>query len=135
MKLKIEKEFELTELRGPFEHQSPTGVQTEYYLNVKETTTGQKIGAILVLDGNSIQVLNQDREIAEEPHSAEGLIAYLFIKQLRKDASMSYRGGSRGQVDTALTHLEIAGHTFLNPVTIEVIDTLIRRHPLLTYPQ
>ena len=42
MKLKIEKEFELTELRGPFKHQNPTGVQTEYYLNVKETTTGQK---------------------------------------------------------------------------------------------
>lgn len=135
MKLKVEKEFELTGIEGPFKHQSPTSVQTEYHLNVKETTTGQKVGVILVLGKDSIEALNQDREVIEEPHSVEGLIARLFIEQLRKDVTISYSGGSRGQVDTALTLLEISGFTFLSPVAVEVIDTLIRRHPLLTYPQ
>lgn len=135
MKLKVEKEFELTELRGPFKHQSPTGVQTEYHLNVKETTTGQKVRVILVLGIVSIEALNQDREVIEEPHSVEGLIARLFIEQLRKDVTISYRGSSDNKVVTKLTHLDTAGITFLSPVAIEAIDTLIRRHPLLTYPQ
>lgn len=132
MKLKIEKEFELTEIAGLLVDNTPTSgtLYNEFYLNAVETTTGQYLETVLILDHTLIEVLSPSFTSSSRPCSTEAFIVHQFLETLLQEAGVVFTE----ELQERLTYLWKNGATILEPDVITLIDKLLRKHPL-TYPQ
>ena len=132
MKLKIEKEFELIEIGGILVDNIPTSgaIYNRFYLNAVETTTGQYLETILILDHTLIEVLSPDFMSSSRLCSDEAFIVHQFLETLLQEAGVVFTE----ELQERLTYLWKNGATILEPDVITLIDKLLRKHPL-TYPQ
>lgn len=132
MKLKIEKEFELIEIGGILVDNIPTSgaIYSRFYLNAVETTTGQYLETILILDHTLIEVLSPDFMSSSRLCSDEAFIVHQFLETLIQEAGVVFTE----ELQERLTYLWKNGATILEPDVITLIDKLLRKHPL-TYPQ
>lgn len=128
MKLKIEKEFELIDIGGiPVDNIPTSGaIYSRFYLNAVETTTGQYLETILILDHTLIEVLSPDFMSSSHLCSDEAFIAQQFIETILKEAGDEFTE----ELQESLIYLGTAGETFLEPDVVTRIDELLRKHPL-----
>lgn len=128
MKLKIEKEFELTGIGSLIIDRIPTSgtLYNEFHLNAVETTTGQYLETILILKHTLIEVLSPSFTSSPRPCSTEAFIAHQLIESLLKEAGVVFTE----ELQERLIYLWKKGVTFLEPDVIARIDELLRKHPL-----
>lgn len=128
MKLKIEKEFELTGIGSLIVDRIPTSgtLYNEFYLNAVETTTGQYLETILILDHSAIEVLSPSFTSSSRHCSTGAFIAQQLIETILKEAGDEFTE----ELQESLIYLGKVGETFLEPDVVTRIDELLRKHPL-----